>query len=47
MYVSFDDGAHWQSLQQNLPMTSVRDIDVHGDDLVSPPTAAVSGSWMM
>jgi photosystem II stability/assembly factor-like uncharacterized protein len=34
MFVSFDDGAHWQSLQQNLPMTSVRDIDVHGDDLV-------------
>ncbi len=34
MYVSFDDGAHWQSLQRNLPMTSVRDIDVHGNDLV-------------
>jgi photosystem II stability/assembly factor-like uncharacterized protein len=34
IYVSFDDGARWQSLQQNLPMTSVRDIDVHGNDLV-------------
>ena len=34
VFVSFDDGEHWQSLQQNLPMTSVRDIDVHGDDLV-------------
>ncbi|MBU6422130.1 MAG: hypothetical protein KGQ62_08615, partial [Gammaproteobacteria bacterium] len=34
VYLSFDDGAHWQSLQQNLPVTSVRDIDVHGDDLV-------------
>ncbi|HET7395576.1 MAG TPA: hypothetical protein VFK12_03990 [Gammaproteobacteria bacterium] len=34
VYVSFDDGDHWQSLQQNLPVTSVRDIDVHGDDLV-------------
>ncbi len=34
MYVSFDDGAHWQSLQRNLPVTSVRDIDVHGADLV-------------
>ncbi len=34
MYVSFDDGDHWQSLQENLPVTSVRDIDVHGDDLV-------------
>jgi len=34
MYVSFDDGDHWQSLQLNLPRTSVRDIDVHGDDVV-------------
>lgn len=34
MVVSFDDGDHWQSLQQNLPPTSVRDIVVHGDDLV-------------
>ena len=34
MYLSFDDGAHWRSLQMNLPRTSVRDIDVHGDDVV-------------
>ncbi|MBN8713161.1 MAG: hypothetical protein J0H50_04200 [Xanthomonadales bacterium] len=34
VYVSFDGGADWQSLQQNLPVTSMRDIDVHGDDLV-------------
>jgi photosystem II stability/assembly factor-like uncharacterized protein len=34
IYVSFDDGEHWRSLQMNLPRTSVRDIDVHGDDLV-------------
>ncbi len=34
MYVSFDDGDHWQSLQRNLPVTSVRDIDVHGNDIV-------------
>jgi photosystem II stability/assembly factor-like uncharacterized protein len=32
--VSFDDGAHWQSLQLNLPHTSMRDLDVHSDDLV-------------
>ncbi|MGI9103133.1 MAG: WD40/YVTN/BNR-like repeat-containing protein [Terriglobales bacterium] len=32
--VSFDDGDHWQSLQQNLPASSVRDLVVHGDDLV-------------
>ena len=34
MYVSFDDGDHWQPLQMNLPVTSVRDIDVHGNDVV-------------
>jgi len=32
--VSFDDGDHWQSLQMNLPVTSVRDIEVHGNDVV-------------
>jgi hypothetical protein len=34
VYVSFDGGADWQSLQLNLPVTSMRDLDVHGDDLV-------------
>ncbi len=34
-YVSFDDGAAWQSLQLNLPTVSVRDLDVHGNDLVA------------
>ncbi|HTV92294.1 MAG TPA: glycoside hydrolase [Verrucomicrobiae bacterium] len=34
VYLSFDDGAHWQSLQLNLPHTSMRDLDVHGNDLV-------------
>jgi photosystem II stability/assembly factor-like uncharacterized protein len=34
VYVSFDDGDHWQSLQLNLPVSSVRDIALHGDDLV-------------
>ena len=34
MYVSFDDGDNWQSLQLNLPNTSYRDIVVHGNDLV-------------
>ncbi len=33
VYVSFDDGAQWQSLQNNMPVTSIRDIVVHGDDL--------------
>ncbi|HEX9940753.1 MAG TPA: hypothetical protein VGG03_01955 [Thermoanaerobaculia bacterium] len=34
VYVSFDDGGSWQPLQLNLPVSSVRDIDVHGDDVV-------------
>jgi photosystem II stability/assembly factor-like uncharacterized protein len=34
VYVSFDDGDHWQSLQLNLPLTSVRDLSIHGEDLV-------------
>jgi photosystem II stability/assembly factor-like uncharacterized protein len=33
-FVSFDDGDHWQSLQLNLPPASVRDLAIHGDDLV-------------
>ena len=33
-YVSFDDGDHWQAMQLNLPVCSVRDLTVHGDDLV-------------
>lgn len=34
VFISFDDGDNWQSLQLNLPATSVRDIDIHGDDAV-------------
>jgi photosystem II stability/assembly factor-like uncharacterized protein len=34
IYVSFDDGAHWQSLQLNLPVCSVRDLIVHSNDLI-------------
>jgi photosystem II stability/assembly factor-like uncharacterized protein len=34
-YVSFDQGRHWQSLQQNLPATPVTDFKVHHGDLVA------------
>ena len=33
VYVSLNDGANWQPLENNMPVTSVRDIIVHGDDL--------------
>lgn len=35
VYVSFDDGDHWQSLRLNMPATSVRDLQVKGDDLIA------------
>ncbi len=34
VYVSFNDGDSWQLLQLNLPHTSMRDLTIHGDDLV-------------
>jgi photosystem II stability/assembly factor-like uncharacterized protein len=34
VYVSFDDGDHWQALKLNLPATSIRDLVIHKDDLV-------------
>jgi photosystem II stability/assembly factor-like uncharacterized protein len=34
VFVSFDAGDHWQSLQLNLPHTSMRDLWIHEDDLI-------------
>ena len=33
VYVSFDDGDHWQSLRLNMPASSIRDLIVKDDDL--------------
>jgi len=35
VYVSFDDGDHWQSLRLNMPATSVRDLAIKDDDLLA------------
>jgi photosystem II stability/assembly factor-like uncharacterized protein len=35
VFVSFDDGDHWQKLQQNLPTAWVTDLLIHGDDLIA------------
>ena len=45
MYVSFDDGASWQSLQLNLPIVPITDLAVRDDDLI----AATQGRafWMI
>ena len=45
VYVSFDDGGGWQALQQNLPRTSVRDLQVHAADLVIATHGR--GLWIM
>jgi photosystem II stability/assembly factor-like uncharacterized protein len=34
MYISFDDGANWQSFQQNLPMVPITDLTIKDNDLV-------------
>ncbi|HYL68904.1 MAG TPA: hypothetical protein VEX69_07050 [Candidatus Limnocylindria bacterium] len=34
IFFSFDDGEHWQPLQLNLPVVSIRDIALHGEDLI-------------
>jgi len=45
VYVSFNDGEQWQALQNNMPVTSVRDIVVHGDDLAIATHGR--GFWVM
>lgn len=44
-YISFDGGDHWQPLQLNLPTTSVRDLAVHGTDLVAATYGR--GLWIL
>src|SRR5205823_1099368 len=34
VWVSFDDGDYWQSLQINLPHTSMRDLWIYENDLI-------------
>ncbi len=34
-YVSLDDGEHWTPLQLNMPATSIRDLQISGNDLVA------------
>jgi DNA-binding FrmR family transcriptional regulator len=35
VFISFDDGASWQTLQLNLPVAPVNDLVVHGKDLIA------------
>jgi hypothetical protein len=34
IYISFDDGAHWQSLRLNLPTTPIHDLTIKDNDLI-------------
>jgi len=45
MYVSFDDGNHWQAFQLNLPMVPITDLTIKNDNLI----AATQGRslWMI
>jgi photosystem II stability/assembly factor-like uncharacterized protein len=45
IYISYDCGDHWQSLQLGLPTASVRDITIHGDDLIAATFGR--GLWIL
>jgi photosystem II stability/assembly factor-like uncharacterized protein len=45
VYVSFDDGANWQSLRMNMAVSSVRDVIVKDDDLVAATHGR--GFWIL
>ncbi|MBV8201094.1 MAG: glycosyl hydrolase [Acidobacteria bacterium] len=44
-YVSFDDGAHWQTLQLNLPLVPVTDLTIKEGDLVAATEGR--GFWVL
>jgi hypothetical protein len=35
VYVSFDEGEHWQSLRLNMPVVAIHDLAIEQDDLVA------------
>ncbi len=45
VYLSFDSGDHWQPLQLTLPTSSVRDLAIHGDDLIAATFGR--GLWVL
>lgn len=47
MFVSFDDGAHWQSLQLNLPGTPITDLQVQRRDNDLVAATAGRGFWIL
>ena len=45
VYVSLDDGDHWESLRLNMPATSIRDLIIKDDDLVAATHGR--GFWIL
>ena len=45
VYVSFDDGDHWQALRLNMPASSVRDVIIKDDDLIAATHGR--GFWIL
>jgi len=45
VYVSFDDGDHWQPLRLNLPTTSFYDLEIHDGDLIAATYGR--GIWIL
>lgn len=45
LWISFDDGAHWQSFQRDLPVTPVTDLKIHRGDLILSTMGR--GFWIM
>ena len=41
VYVSFNDGDHWQPLRLNMPATSIRDVIVSGGDPLAMSTERI------
>ncbi|MBZ5583487.1 MAG: glycoside hydrolase [Acidobacteriia bacterium] len=45
VYVSFDEGDHWQSLRLNMPASSIRDLAIKDDDLIAATHGR--GFWIL
>ncbi len=45
LFMSFDDGANWQSFQNNLPVTPITDIRIHQNDLIMSTMGR--GFWIL
>ncbi len=45
LYVSFDDGANWQSLQLNMPQVPITDLKIKENDLIAATQGR--GYWIL